>query len=265
MKRIVIAGICGKMGREMTSRLLKEDDLKIIGGYDINNIGKDAGLIAGCAPAGAKIYGSCSELKALKPDLIIDFTNAQAALSLINWALDNGIDIIVGATGLKKDELSAVEKKACGSSSKVFIVPNFAIGAVIMIKISSMIADYFEGCEIIELHHDKKKDAPSGTSLNTAESISAVKKFDSSRLKEHETEICSGSRGAFSDGIHIHSIRLPGFLARQEVIFGTAGQTLTIRHDSIDRSCFYPGLLLAIRKIDDLDNFTFGLDKIIDL
>ncbi len=134
-----------------------------------------------------------------------------------------------------------------------------------MIKISQMIAKYFDGCEIIELHHDKKKDAPSGTSIFTAQQISQTKEFNSVRLKDGETETVGGSRGAFSDGIHIHSIRLPGFLAHQNVIFGTQGQTLSIKHDSIDRSSFYPGLLLAVRKIDKMPNYTYGLDKILDL
>ena len=179
--------------------------------------------------------------------------------------MDEDIDIIVGTTGFKKDELVKIEEKANKSGSKVFIVPNFSIGAVLMIKISQMIAKYFDGCEIIELHHDKKKDAPSGTSIFTAQQISQTKKFNSARLKDGETETVSGSRGAFSDGIHIHSVRMPGFLAHQNVIFGTCGQTLSIKHDSIDRSSFYPGLLLAIRKIDKCLNYTYGLDKILDL
>ncbi len=265
MKKIVVFGICGKMGRAMTSELLKEKDIEVIGGYDRDNIGEDIGSVTGSGITGKKIYGSYDEIAALHPDLIIDFTTSEAALKSIKWAIENKIDIVVGTTGLLKEEITKIEEKALGSSSKVFLVPNFSIGAVIMIKVSSMIARYFDGCEIIELHHDKKKDAPSGTSLLTAENIAGPIRFNEKRLKDGEAETCECSRGAFYEGIHIHSIRLPGFLAHQEVIFGTAGQTLSLRHDSTDRSSFYPGLMLAIREIDTLSGFTFGLDKIIEL
>lgn len=134
-----------------------------------------------------------------------------------------------------------------------------------MIRISGMISKYFDDCEIIEMHHDKKKDAPSGTSLHTAEEISSGSSFDRSRLKDGETETLKGSRGGVTAGIHIHSVRLPGLLAHQQVIFGTKGQTLSIKHDSIDRSSFYPGVILAIRNLDKLSSYTFGLDKLIDI
>ena len=151
------------------------------------------------------------------------------------------------------------------SDSKIFVVPNFAIGAVIMMKISSMIAGYFDDCEVIEMHHDKKQDAPSGTSLATVENISKNKTFASKRLKDDEKENIKGSRGGFSGGIHIHSVRLPGLVAHQNIIFGAKGQTLSIRHDSTDRSSFYPGVIMAVRSIEKLSNYTFGLDKLIDI
>ena len=134
-----------------------------------------------------------------------------------------------------------------------------------MIKISRMIAKYFDNCEIIELHHDKKKDAPSGTSISTAEEISKSKVFGSDKFKDDETESIEGSRGGFSNGIHIHSIRLPGLLAHQNIIFGTRGQTLSIRHDSMDRLAFYPGIMLAIDNLDRLPNYTFGLEKLVEI
>jgi len=171
----------------------------------------------------------------------------------------------VGATGFKKDELRLIEEKANSANSRVFIVPNFSIGAVLMMELSANAAKYFESCEIIELHHNKKKDAPSGTALLTAEKINSVKKFTGQRIGSEEKETIEGSRGAFAEGVHIHSLRLKGLLAHQEVIFGTTGQTLTIRHDTLDRLSFYPGVILAVRAIDRLNNFTYGLDKIIDI
>ena len=265
MKKIAMFGICGKMGTSMAKELLKEKDMEVICGFDKLNVEKDMGYVLGIGENNKKIFNRYKDVRNLNPDLIIDFTNAEAASETIAWALDEGIDIIVGTTGFKKDGLVKIEEKANKSGSKVFIVPNFSIGAVLMIKISQMIAKYFDGCEIIELHHDKKKDAPSGTSIFTAQQISKTKEFNSVKLKDGETETVGGSRGAFSDGIHIHSVRLPGFLAHQNVIFGTQGQTLSIKHDSIDRSSFYPGLLLAVRKINKMQNYTYGLDKILDL
>ncbi|MBM3699862.1 MAG: 4-hydroxy-tetrahydrodipicolinate reductase [Actinobacteria bacterium] len=265
MKRIAILGICGNMGSAITGELLKEKDVEIIGGFDRVHTGQDIGLYLGINASGSRIYGSLADIKELNPDLAIDFTNAGISLKSIDWAIDNSIDIIVGTTGFKKDELKLIEEKANSAKSRVFIVPNFSIGAVLMMELSAIAAKYFESCEIIELHHNKKKDAPSGTALLTAEKIYSVKKFTGQRLGSEEKETIEGSRGAFAEGVHIHSLRLKGLLAHQEVIFGTTGQTLTIRHDTLDRLSFYPGVILAVRAIDSLDNFTYGLDKIIDI
>ena len=265
MKNIVVFGICGKMGRSISKELVKEKGINLIGGFDKENIGVDIGKVLGISDTGYKVYDSYNEIKKINPDIIIDFTNANIVAHTIGWAIDNNINIIVGTTGLGKDDLDKIEKKAAGSKSKVLIVPNFSIGAVIMIKVSKIVAKYFDSCEIIELHHDMKKDAPSGTSILTAEQISQEKLFSKDKLREEESETLQGSRGAFANGIHIHSVRLPGLLAHQNVIFGTTGQTLSIRHDSIDRLSFYPGVILAVRSIDRLTNYTYGLDKLIKI
>jgi 4-hydroxy-tetrahydrodipicolinate reductase len=266
MKKIAMFGICGKMGVSMTRELIKEKDMEICAGFDISRVGEDIGSVIGCGRMlGKKVSGSYSEILELKPDIIIDFTNAQTAFKTAKWAIENNMDLIIGATGLGKDELKDIESATCKSTGKVFVIPNFSIGAVLMMKVSGMIAKYFDNCEIIELHHDKKKDAPSVTSIFTDENIANQKIFNGLRLKDGETEVLESSRGAFTGGVHIHSVRMPGYLAHQEVIFGTAGQTLTIRHDSIDRLSFYPGLLLAIKNIEGLSSYTYGLDKVIEL
>lgn len=265
MKRIAVFGVCGNMGSAITGELLKEKDVEIIGGFDRVHTGKDIGLFLGGNASGSKIYDSLADIKELCPDLVIDFTNAEVSLMSIEWAISNSVDIIVGATGFKKEEINLIKEKANSSKSRVFIVPNFAIGAVLMMELSAIAAKYFESCEIIELHHNKKKDAPSGTALLTAEKINAVKEFTDVRLEDGEKETIEGSRGAFAEGVHIHSLRLKGLLAHQEVKFGTMGQTLTIRHDTLDRLSFYPGIILAVRAIDRLNNFTYGLDKIIEI
>jgi 4-hydroxy-tetrahydrodipicolinate reductase len=265
IKKIVMFGICGNMGTAISRELVKEKGLELVAGFDINNIGKDLGEFLTGNKSGYKIYDSYPEIKKMAPDMIIDFTVAGSAKKTISWAIENNINIIVGTTGLTKDDLRQIEEKAAGSKSKTLIAPNFSIGAVLMIKISRMIAKYFDDCEIIELHHDKKKDAPSGTSISTAEEIARSKVFSGDKFKEGETESIEGSRGGFSNGIHIHSVRLPGLLAHQNIIFGIRGQTLSIRHDSIDRLAFYPGIMLAINNLDRLPNYTFGLEKLVEI
>ena len=265
MKKIVFFGICGKMGKSISRELIKEKDIRLVGGFDVENVGMDIGEFLTGKKAGNKISDSYENIKELRPDIIIDFTSAAAANRTINWAIDNNINIIVGATGFSKEDLAGIEKKALKSNSKTLIVPNFSIGAVIMIKISKRISKYFDSCEIIELHHDKKKDAPSGTSILTAEQIGLNKNYKKTRLEKDEKESLEGSRGGFTGGIHIHSVRMPGLLAHQNVIFGTKGQTLSIKRDSLDRSSFYPGIIFAIRNIDKLSSYTFGLEKLIKI
>lgn len=264
-KRIIMFGICGNMGTAISIELLKEKDMELVAGFDIKNVGKDIGEVLTGSKSGYMIYDSYDEIKRMDPDIIIDFTVASSAKKNIVWAIDNSIDIIVGTTGFSSEDLQNFKEKADSSKSKVLIAPNFSIGAVLMIKISGMIAKYFDDCEIIELHHDKKKDAPSGTSISTAERISDSKVFSDSKFKEGEIENIDGSRGGFSNGIHIHSIRLPGLLAHQNVIFGAKGQTLSLRHDSMDRLAFYQGIILAINNLDKLPNYTFGLDRLVEI
>ncbi len=265
MKKIVLSGICGKMGQSISRELINEKDVELVGGLDIKNTGMDVGEFLTGKKTGYRIYSSCEDIKKLNPDIIVDFTNYEVAYRNIKWAIGNGINIIVGTTGFKKKDLEDIEKEALNSSSKTLIVPNFSIGAVIMIKVAGMISKYFDNCEILELHHDKKIDAPSGTSLYSAEQIGLSRNYNESRLKDNEIETIEGSRGGFVNGVHIHSIRLPGLLAHQNIIFGAKGQTLSIRHDSLDRSSFYPGVIFAIRSLDKLPAYTFGLDKLIDI
>jgi 4-hydroxy-tetrahydrodipicolinate reductase len=265
MKRIAIFGICGKMGKAISKELVKEEDIKLVAGFDKRSTGLNAGKILGIEKTDFSVTDSYDEIKKKNPDLIIDFTAADIAAKSITWAIENSIDIIVGTSGLQRDFLKRIEKMAAKSNSRVFIVPNFAIGAVIMMKLSEMIAGYFDNCEIIEMHHDKKQDSPSGTSIATADIISKKIIFNKKRLKSNEKENIEGSRGGYYEGINIHSVRLPGLVAHQSVIFGARGQTLLIRHDSIDRSSFYPGVIMAVSNIDRLSNFTYGLDKLIEL
>lgn len=265
MKKIAILGICGNMGRAISTELSKDDRFDVVAGFDRLETGNDIGSFLGLGKTGKKIYDTYEGIIKAKAELLLDFTGPGIVYKNILWALKASIDIIVGATGLGGDELKDIEEKAKKSKSKVLIVPNFSIGAILMIKASKLLSKYFDDCEIIELHHEKKKDAPSGTSVATIEAITASKSYDRSRLTSKGEEKIEGSRGGFHKGIHVHSVRLPGLLAHQQVIFGTKGQTLTLKHDSIDRLSFYPGVLMAIENIDGLGSFTYGLDSMIDL
>ncbi len=264
MIKIAMFGICGRMGSAITSELIKEDDISLVAGFDSINKGKDAGQFLGSGKINVPITDSYDDVKDAKPDIIVDFTIAEVAEKTIEWAINNRIDIIVGTTGLKPEKLRQFEQMAASPGSRVLVIPNFAIGAVIMMKVSKMIAGYFDNCEIIEMHHDGKKDAPSGTSLATARGISDSIAYNKNRLKDSEIENIESSRGGFAGGLHIHSVRLPGLVAHQNVIFGARGQTLSIRHDSMDRSSFYPGVIMAVRNIDKIEGYAFGLDRLIE-
>jgi len=265
MKKIAVFGICGKMGREMSAELLKDGRFEIVAGFDRCDVGSDIGEMLTGKKNGRRVYDDYDDIASSGADLILDFTGPGIVYKNIIWAIDTSIDIIVGATGLKNQELDDIKKRSEGARSKVLIVPNFSIGAVLMIKVSRLLSRYFDDCEVIELHHNKKKDAPSGTSIATIEALTENKDYDREQFVSKEEEKIKGARGGFKNGLHVHSVRLPGLLAHQQVIFGTKGQTLTIRHDSINRSSFYPGVIMAIENIDSLDSFTYGLDSFIDL
>ena len=178
------------------------------------------------------------------------------------FCLTNGINIVVGTTGLTDEQLDELRKLAASNGLGCLIAPNFSTGAVLMMKFAQIAAKYFNNAEIIELHHNQKKDAPSGTAVKTAQMMSeGNNNFTSGNCAEVET--IEGARGANSyNNIHIHSIRMPGFMASQEVILGSNGQTLKIRHDSTDRECYMPGVLLGIRYIAENKKFVYGLDNI---
>ena len=202
-------------------------------------------------------------LERLKPEVMIDFTRPDVVFGNVVTALKHKVSPVVGTTGLSDDQKAEIEKLAIENGTPAFIAPNFAIGAVLMMVMCKQAAKYMPDVEIIELHHDKKLDAPSGTAVQTAAMIAEVRQ---SHKQGHpdEKEKLTGARGAEYDGMHIHSVRLPGYVAHQEVIFGGLGQTLTIRHDSMNRESFMPGVVLAAQKVRGLDGLTIGLDKLLE-
>jgi len=263
--RVFVAGACGKMGTETVKTLLKQEDMELVGVSDIQNPGKDIGTFLGLPPLGIKIadFLDVKTLQELRADILVDFTNPQSVFSNAKTAIKAGVVPVIGATGLDDHEIAELEELAKEQGVGIFIAPNFALGAILMMKFARETAKYFKHVDIIEYHHDQKLDAPSGTALKTAEIISEVRQ---PMIQGHpnEYEKIPGARGGDFNGIHIHSVRLPGMLAHQEVLFGGFGQTLTIRHDAYTRETYRPGVMLAIRKAYKMTGLVIGLENFLD-
>ena len=195
-------------------------------------------------------------------DVIIDFTQPKSIFENAKYCLNNGIKIVIGTTGLSDEQIAELKKLSQEKNTGCLIAPNFSTGAVLMMMFAKQAAKYFDNAEIIELHHNQKKDAPSGTAIKTAAMMAEVKE-DFAKNNCPETETIEGARGGNSySNIHIHSVRMPGYIASQEVIFGSSGQIMTIRHDSMDRKCYMQGVLLAVKHVAEKNDFVYGLDNI---
>ncbi len=208
-----------------------------------------------------------AEFAAARPDVVVDFTHPDAVLGNLRWLVEHDSNVVVGTSGFDEAKLATVrELLAAKPELGVLIAPNFAIGAVLAMKFAETAARYYESAEIIELHHPRKADAPSGTAAHTARLIAAARRDAKlGPAPDATTQELQGARGARVEQVPVHSVRLAGLVAHQEVLFGTEGETLTIRHDSLDRTSFMPGVLLGIRSIVDRPGLTVGLDAIMEL
>jgi len=264
MTKVVVSGACGKMGREVCRAVYEDPELSLVGVVDVSHIGEDIGELVGLGKLNIYVKNDLeATLNELKPNVMVDFTSPGVVMNNIKTAIKSGINSVVGTTGITVDGLKEIKSLLKNKNINVFIAPNFAIGAVLMMKFCEKAVEYFPSVEIIELHHDQKVDAPSGTALKTAEMMSALQKKDIFELPEKE--VLKGARGGKFKNIRIHSVRLPGLVAHQEVIFGSKGQTLTMRHDSIDRVSFMPGVVMAIKQVQRRKGLTHGLEKLMDL
>jgi 4-hydroxy-tetrahydrodipicolinate reductase len=263
--RVFVAGASGKMGQEVIRSILKQDDLLLVGASAKRYQEMDVGFVVGVPRVGVDISGPLDTeiLRVSGADVLVDFTNPQAVLKNAKTAIMAGVVPVIGTTGLSAAEIEEIRALVVKRHVGAFIAPNFAIGAILMMLFSREAAKYFPNVDIIELHHDQKLDAPSGTAIKTAEVMSEVRE---PMVQGHpnEYEKIPGARGADIGGIHIHSVRLPGLIAHQEVLFGGLGQSLTIRHDSFSRASFMPGVMLAIRKATELTDLVIGLENFLD-
>lgn len=251
MINVAVCGSCGRMGQEVVKAVVMDKDTELVAKIDLVCMGEG-------------LYETIEEAsKVNKIDVLVDFTQPKSVFENAKYCLNNGIRPVIGTTGLSDAQINELKDLSKKNGIACLIAPNFSTGAVLMMMFAKQAAKYFDNAEIIEYHHNQKKDAPSGTAIKTAKMMSEAKNTFAKRNCE-ETELIEGSRGgtSYSD-IHIHSVRMPGFMASQEVVFGSSGQTLKIRHDSTERSCYMPGVLMSVKYVMNNNNFVYGLENIL--
>ena len=253
--KVGVLGAAGKMGRTVSDAVDADPDLELVARID--PFGGE-----GCTDSRDALVDAGAEVA-------IDFTRPDAVFENVCFCLEHGIHCVVGTTGMSDAELAKIAELALSSGANAFVAPNFSIGAVLMMHLSKIAARHLGSCEIVEMHHNQKLDAPSGTAHKTAREIAEVWASDGhpggGDHSPDEEEKVKGSRGGHADGIHVHSLRVLGAEAHQEVIFGAPGQTLTIRHDAMNRTSYMPGILLAVKAVGSRPGLTVGLENLLDL
>ena len=252
--KVIIAGFKGKMGQAAYKMVTEDKELDLLALVDPFTSEQEV--------AGVPVFNQKEDLIGLKADVWIDFTTPAVAYENTRFALEQGFAPVVGTTGFSPEQIDDLTQLSRDKSLGGLIAPNFAIGAILLMQFAQTAAKYFPNLEIIELHHDQKKDAPSGTAVKTAELISQVRSSQTQGAADEE-ELLAGARGADFEGMRIHSVRLPGLVAHQEVIFGSQGEGLTLRHDSYDRVSFMTGVNLAIKEVVKRRELVYGLEHLL--
>lgn len=259
--RVVVNGASGRMGREVINTLCHEPEMQVVGAVELKVTEDQLPLpdSSGVVPFSSNLDDI---LTSCQPDVLVDFTTAQATMPAVRIATKKGVNLVIGTTGLTADEINEIERLSIACQVGAVVAPNFALGAVVMMHLAKVAAKYFDYAEIIELHHNRKADSPSGTALSTAKAMAEAK---GKPFYLPEQRKPSNSRGQQVEGITLHSVRLPGLMAHQEIILGGPGQTLSIRHDTINRECYMPGVILAIKEVVKHKGLIYGLDKLLGL
>ena len=259
--RVAVHGALGKMGQTLVDALCREPEMQIVGATDIK--ATEDYLVL---PDGSGRVPLSPELEQIlircQPQVVVDFSTAKAVMPMVRLATEHGINLVIGTTGLSAEDIKEIDRLAKAKGIGIVIAPNFALGAVLMMHLAKIAGKYLDQAEIIELHHEGKLDAPSGTALATAKTMAQAR---GKPFSTPPADKKSDSRGKQVEGINIHSVRLPGLLAHQEVILGGAGQTLSLRHDTSGRECFMPGVMLAIKEVIKKKGLTYGLDSLLGL
>ncbi|MBI4289110.1 MAG: 4-hydroxy-tetrahydrodipicolinate reductase [Chloroflexi bacterium] len=263
--KVVVHGAGGKMGQEVLKALCRDPETKAVGAVDIQAKRETMALPdgSGSIPYSASVD---SILERCQPQVMVDFSVAEACLPAVKAATQHRVNVVIGTTGLTPKNVEDIKGWVLAQGVGGLVAPNFALGAVMMIHLAKIVSKFedFKAAEILEMHHDEKLDAPSGTALATAQAMSAARGRPFQRNKPQKVSLDS-TRGGEMGGISIHSLRLPGLLAHQEVVFGALGQSLSIRHDTISRECFIPGVMMAIREVAKRPGFVYGLDQLLGL
>jgi 4-hydroxy-tetrahydrodipicolinate reductase len=261
MQRVGVVGAGGRMGQEVGRAVAEAPDLELVAVVDPG--------CAGIKVQGLTVASNVAALSELGAEVVVDFTVAAAVRQNLAHYADAGLHAVVGTTGLSEDELAEASRRFAVSGANAVVASNFSISAVLLFRFCQLAAPFMEGVEIIELHHDNKRDAPSGTALHTANVIAEARRAAASGpLPDDPTTewVLPSARGAEGPGgVHIHSVRLPGLIAHEEVIFGAQGQGLTIRQDSYDRTSYMPGVLLAVRRVPEVDGLIVGIETLLGL
>ncbi|MDH6671899.1 4-hydroxy-tetrahydrodipicolinate reductase [Paenibacillus sp. LBL] len=262
--KVAVVGAGGRMGKEVVKLVLGDEELELVAAVGKSDAGADAGTLVGLPACGIRVTSDLEmALVESRPDVMVDFTTPQFAYSNTALAIKHGVRPIVGTTGFTPEQIEELDKQCAEQNIGGLIAPNFSIGAILMMKFAAQAAKYLPHVEIIETHGDQKLDAPSGTSIKTAEMI-AQNREEIRQGNPKEEEVIEGARGGYYNGFRIHSVRLPGVFAQQEVIFGGYGQSLKIRHDSYERAAYMPGVKMAMEKVMSYTGLVYGFDHFID-
>jgi len=263
MIKVVIHGVLGRVGQEVLRAVCTNAEMQAVGAVDIKAKGKRLALPGGASeiPLSDDID---SILSSTNPDVMVDFTLYQAAMPAIRTAVKKNVNLVIGTTGFSQQDIDEIEKLCHVNKIGAVVASNFAIGAILMIHLAKIASKYFDYAEIIEKHHEKKADAPSGTALSTAKAMVQAR-GNGFTMPPLEKETLSGTRGGQIDGISIHSVRMPGYVANQDVIFGALGQTLKISHETISREAFMPGVIMAVKHVNENKGLIVGLENMLGL
>ncbi|HLM95837.1 MAG TPA: 4-hydroxy-tetrahydrodipicolinate reductase [Acidimicrobiales bacterium] len=267
MTRVGVLGAGGRMGREVCRAIADDSGLELVAAVDPALAGIDLRQVTGTESAGLQVASDVEELERRGAEVAVDFTVAVAAVEHMRWCASHGVHAVVGTTGMGDAVLGELRSLFEASSANCVVASNFAIGAVLMMRLAELAAPFMDGVEIVEIHHDGKLDAPSGTALSTAERLGKARRGAGGEAWPADrtaSQVVPGARGGEGPGgIRIHSLRLPGVVSHQEVLFGAVGQSLSIRHDAYDRTSYMPGMILAVKAVSGRPGLTVGLDSLL--
>jgi 4-hydroxy-tetrahydrodipicolinate reductase len=262
-QRVLIHGVSGRMGRETLAAVHGAPDMDAVGGVRLNSKTNTFSLPDGTGPIPLYV-DAATAIAACSPQVMVDFSVADVSATAMKAAVSQGVHVVSGTTGISDANLQEIDRLAKEHNVGVLLAPNFAIGAVLLVHLASTLGRFFDYAEIIEAHHEAKLDAPSGTSIAIAKALASGRNEPFNRPMP-EKELLPNSRGAEQDGVSIHAIRMQGRVAHQELILGTLGQTLSLRHDTTGRDCYMPGVLTAVRQVVQCKGLVVGLEKLLEL